>query len=167
MDHLGPERSLDAPEDTPNGVDFIRDALLDELHDLEALQRRASTVWEDYRDQLAAHPDAIAIPQADIADGRTRVACGSGLRIGFSVVLAVRDGICELDGLFVEPELWRRGVGRALIDDVVATAVSAGASRLEVTGNPRAVAFYEAVGFHRIGLTPTRFGPGVRMQRTL
>jgi GNAT superfamily N-acetyltransferase len=148
-------------------VECIRDAVLDELPELETLQRRASMVWEEYRDQLAAHPDAIVIPRDDIEDHRTRVACGSGRRLGFSVVLATRDGVCELDGLFVEPDLWRCGVGRALIDDVVGNAVRAGASSLEVTANPRAVGFYEALDFRGGVSVPTRFGPGLRMQRTL
>jgi hypothetical protein len=44
-------------------VEFIRDAILDEFPALEELQRRASTAWEQYRDQLAAQPDAMAIPR--------------------------------------------------------------------------------------------------------
>jgi GNAT superfamily N-acetyltransferase len=168
MDRPESERSPVARGDAPPIlVECIRDALLDELGDLEALQRRASMGWEEYRDQLVAHPDAISIPRADIEDRRTRVACSSAQRVGFSVVLATLDGVCELDGLFVEPEFWRRGVGRALIDDVVANALRTGAASLEVTGNPRAVSFYEALGFGRRGVVPTRFGPGVRMQRTL
>jgi GNAT superfamily N-acetyltransferase len=168
MDHPEAERSPAACRDAPPIlVESIQDAVLDELPDLEALQRRASMVWEEYRDQLVAHPDAISIPRADIEDGRTRVAWGSGRRVGFSAVLATREGVCELDGLFVEPEFWRRGIGRALIDDVVANALQTGASSLEVTGNPRAVSFYKALGFGRRGVVPTRFGPGVRMQRTL
>lgn len=151
----------------PTVVECIRDAILDELPELEALQRRASMVWEEYRDQLTEHPDAIVIPRDDIEDHRTRVACGSGRSVGFSVVLAIRDGVCELDGLFVEPECWRRGAGRALIDDVVANAIRADASSLEVTANPRALAFYEALGFRGGVLVPTRFGPGLRMQRIL
>ncbi len=40
-------------------VESIRDARPDEASALEALQRRASDVWEEDRAQLAAHPDAI------------------------------------------------------------------------------------------------------------
>ena len=55
-------------------VEGIRDARPDEASALEALQRRSSDVWEEYRAQLAAHPDAIAPPHHAIAEGRVRVA---------------------------------------------------------------------------------------------
>ena len=40
---------------------------------------------------------------------------------------------------------------------------SGGATRLDVVANPRAVAFYEAVGFRPAGEAQTRFGPASRM----
>ena len=67
-------------------VEFIRDAALDELAALEALQWRASTAWDDHRDQLTAHPDAISIPSAASTQHRVRVAWGSAQPVGFSVV---------------------------------------------------------------------------------
>lgn len=53
---------------------LVRDARPDEASALEALQRRASDVWEEYRAQLAANPDAIEAPHQAIAEGRVRVA---------------------------------------------------------------------------------------------
>jgi hypothetical protein len=55
-------------------VALIRDARADEALALEALQRRASDVWQEYRAQLAAHPDAITPPHQAMAEGRVRVA---------------------------------------------------------------------------------------------
>src|SRR5262245_37332952 len=81
-------------------VALIRDARPDEALALESLQRRSSDVSEEYRAQLAAHPDAIAPPHQAIAEGRVRVAVdASGQPLGFSVVRAVEDGRCELDDL--------------------------------------------------------------------
>ena len=98
-------------------VALIRDARADEAFALEALQRRASDVWEEYRAQLAAHPDAITPPHQAIAEGRVRVAVdAAGRRLGFSTVLPVHGRRCELDDLFVEPEWMQRGVGRVLAD---------------------------------------------------
>ena len=51
---------------------------------------------------------------------------------GFSVVTPVRGTSCELDGLFVEPDLMRQGIGRALIDDVVERLQPIGVVRLDV-----------------------------------
>ena len=92
---------------------------------------------------------------------------GAGVRLGFSVVLAAADGACELDGLFVEPGHWGVGVGRALVDDAAGRARAGGALRLEVIANPRAVGFYERVGFVACGQATTRFGPAPRMRRLL
>lgn len=118
-------------------VALIRDAVPDEALALEALQRRASDVWEEYRAQLAAHPDAITPPHDAIAVGRVRVAAdAAGRRLGFSTVLPVHDRRCELDDLFVEAEWMRQGVGRLSVDDLANRAQAAGAGYVDVTANP-------------------------------
>lgn len=145
----------------------IRDAAVRERAALEALQRRASDVWAAYREQLAAHPDAIALPPAFIGAGWVRVAVTDEDRpVGFSVVIPRGDMIHELDGLFVEPHFMHRGVGRALVEDAAARATRDGAACLEVTAGP-AQGFYEKVGFTVIGDAETRFGPAVRMRLDL
>ena len=86
-------------------------------------------MWEEYRAQLAANPDAIEPPHQAIADRRLRVAVDAvGRRLGFSVVLPIADGRCELDDLFVEPDSMGVGVGRLLVDDVATRAAAAGAT---------------------------------------
>jgi len=149
-------------------VERIRDALTDEASALEALQRRSSDVWEEYRAQLAANQDAIEPPHLAIAEGRVRVAVdASQRRLGFSVMTPVEDGRCELDDLFVEPDSMGLGVGRLLVDDVASRAAAAGASHVDVIANPNALGFYERVGFRARGDVSTRFGRGVRMSLDL
>lgn len=149
-------------------VDAIRDARPDEALALAALQRRSADVWDEYRAQLAANPDAIEPPHRAIADGRVRVAAdASGRLLGFSVVLPIRDGRCELDDLFVEPEWMRRGVGRLLVADLTARAATLGASHVDVIANPNALAFYERLGFETTGQASTRFGEAPRMSLEL
>ncbi len=145
----------------------IRDATAGEASALEALQRRSSDIWPEYREQLAANPDAIVLPHAFIDNGWVRVADdGCDEPIGFSVVLPADDAIHELDGLFVEPGQLQRGVGRALVEDAATRAADAAAVGLEVTAGP-AREFYERVGFTVLGDAQTRFGPAVRMRREL
>ena len=146
----------------------IRDASEDEGPVLEALQRRSSDVWEQYREQLASHPDAIELPRAFIDNGWVRVAtAGDDTPIGFSVVIPADDtGTDELDGLFVEPDHMGRGVGRALVEDAVSRSAARGRACLEVTAGP-AQGFYERTGFEWIGHAQTRFGPAVRMRREI
>jgi GNAT superfamily N-acetyltransferase len=152
----------------PNGrVVRIRHATAGEAERLEGLQRRSSDVWEAYREQLAAHPDAIELPETFINRGWVRVAVtDDDAPIGFSVVIPTDDLVHDLDGLFVEPASLRCGVGRALVEDAAARAAEAGARCLEVTAGP-AQGFYEKVGFQLVGTTQTRFGPAVRMRRSL
>ena len=150
-------------------VEVIRDATPDEAQALEDLQRRSSLVWEEYRAQLTAHPDAISLPVSLIRDATVRVACGPERILGFSVTVPSvdGDGSDELDGLFVEPDAMRGGVGRALIADVVDRAERRGVPAIEVTANPRAVDFYRQVGFRDGEPVSTRFGPGLRMRLEL
>jgi GNAT superfamily N-acetyltransferase len=145
----------------------IRDATAIERPMLEELQRRASDVWDVYREQLAANPGVFELPMEFIENGWVRVAVDEDQTpVGFSVLVAAHDGMHELDGLFVEPARMFSGVGRALVEDAVARAAQAGATSVEVTAGP-AQGFYAKVGFHLVGAAQTLFGPAVRMRRGL
>jgi GNAT superfamily N-acetyltransferase len=145
-------------------VTRIRNAAATEASVLEALQRRSSDVWEEYREQLAGNPDAIELPQAFIDQGWVRVAVDvQETPVGFSVVVPITRLLHELDGLFVDPSHMSSGIGRALVEDAAVRASNQGAEALEVTAGP-AQSFYERVGFRLIGAAQTRFGPAVRMR---
>jgi GNAT superfamily N-acetyltransferase len=143
----------------------IRPAAIAERGALEALQWRASLMWEEYRDALLAHPDAIALPDEQI--GRTIVAELGDKALGFAVVLPRPDGDAELDGLFVDPANWRAGIGTRLVREAERLAAAAGAEYLYVVGNPRAEGFYAACGFVLVGREPTRFGVGLTMRKAI
>lgn len=126
---------------------------------LEALQRRASLALQKYRKQLLAHPDAVELPAEQIDRSQVIVAEIGGEIVGFAAVV---DG--DLDGLFVEPKLWRRGVGQALVEAAAHEARHNGLS-LTVVAEPGARGFYERCGFSAEGEVQTRFGPALRMSR--
>ncbi len=146
---------------------IIRPAVPHERSSLEALQWRASLANAGDRDALLAHPDAIIIPPEQISDGHVFVAEERGAIIGFAAVLPRPDGNAELDALFVDPGLWRSGVGRLLVEHCAVVAKSRASSLLHVIGNPHARGFYLACGFHIAGIIETRFGSGLDMQRDL
>src|SRR5580765_1269479 len=145
----------------------IRPALQGERSHLEALQWRASLANAGDRDALLAHPDAIALPVEQIVDGNVLVAEREGVIIGFAAVLPRPDADTELDALFVEPTLWKRGVGRLLVDRCADLARRRASRILHVVGNPHAEGFYVACGFHATGIIETRFGAGLAMQLVL
>ena len=141
----------------------IRPALSDERPALEALQMRASLIWEEYREDLAAHPEDVCLTQNAIEELRVRVAMMDGAVVGFSETVLTSEREWELEGLFVEPDAMRRGVGGRLLDDLFELARRAGVARIRVIAEPHAAAFYERNGFMREGHMQTQFGPAVRM----
>ena len=141
----------------------IRMARPEEREALEGLQRRASLALEEYRRQLEAEPDAIHLPAEQIERGEVIIAELGDHLAGFAAVLVGERG-AELDGLFVEPALWRRGIGAALVDVAVHEARRQGLAMM-VTANPSAREFYERCGFTAEGEAETRFGPALRMSR--
>jgi GNAT superfamily N-acetyltransferase len=134
---------------------------------LEALQLRAALNNAGDRSAMLSNPDAIVLPLEQITAGQVFVAEGGGAMVGFAVVLPRADGGSELDGLFVEPDIWRQGIGRALVDHCGELAGARGATALHVVGNPHAEGFYAACGFETTGTQSTRFGVGLLMRKKL
>jgi GNAT superfamily N-acetyltransferase len=144
---------------------YIRLALPSEKLNLEQLQMRASLANEGDRDALLAHPDAIQLPVEQIAGGRVFVSEYEGAIVGFAAIEPRADGESELDGLFVEPRMQRRGIAKSLIEHCAEIVRKQGSTAIHVVGNPHATEFYSACGFEVIGTTETRFGPGILMRK--
>jgi GNAT superfamily N-acetyltransferase len=137
----------------------LRLAEPEEHEELEQLMARASLELPDYRERLIANPDAIHVPPAQIANGQVIVAEMDRVIVGFAAVV---NG--ELDGLFVEPDLWGHGIGRALVNAATHEARKRGLA-LKVIANPSARRFYQSCGFVVEGEEQTRFGPALRMTK--
>ena len=138
---------------------YLRLARPEEHEELEELQRRASLELPEYRDELLADPDAVHLPPAQLANGQVIVAELAGEIAGFAAVVGG-----ELDGLFVEPDLWGGSIGRTLVEAAVHEARRRGLS-LTVVANTRARGFYESCGFSVEGEQQTRLVLALRMSR--
>jgi GNAT superfamily N-acetyltransferase len=145
----------------------IRAAVAAERVALEALQTRASLANPGDRAALIANPDAIELPATQIEAGQVFVAERSGTVMGFAAILPRSDGDTELDALFVDPNVWRRGIGRLLVERCASAAKTGGSAALHVIGNPHAQRFYLACGFTNVGTTATRFGKGLLFRKLL
>ena len=145
----------------------VRVAVPADRKPLEAIQWRASLNNPGDRDALLANPDAIELPVQQIEGGGVFVAEVNRSIKGFAAILPRHDGNAELDALFVEPESWRQGIGRILVEHCCFAAKAAGASAVHVIGNPHAERFYGACGFKTLGTEETRFGVGLLMKRDL
>jgi GNAT superfamily N-acetyltransferase len=152
---------------------IIRTARASDQKILEALQWRASLGNPGDRDALLANPDAIELPLQQIEAGGVFVAEGGGsdpsfaVIKGFAAILPRDDGDSELDALFVDPDAWRQGIGRALVEHCCLAARAAGADSLHVVGNPHAEHFYISCDFTMLGRKQMRFGIGLLMKREL
>jgi GNAT superfamily N-acetyltransferase len=144
---------------------LIRRALVTEQEELEGLQLRASLTNAGDRDALLAHPDAIELPAGQIAAGGVFVAEWKGVIAGFAAVEPRADGESELDALFVDPNMRRRGIGRLLIEHSAEFACTRGSTSLYVVGNRHAEEFYKACGFSVMGTAETRFGAAWLMRK--
>ncbi len=147
----------------------IRTAELTDMVALGDVFRRSSLSNEGDRASLMAHPEVLELSDVAVREGRTRAAVSGEVILGFATWLTADEAgdTIEVDDLFVDPDWMRRGVARALMQDLVGIARSRGARRLEVTANEHADAFYTSVGFVRDGDVQTRFGPAPRMHLDL
>lgn len=137
----------------------IRLAHPDDRLNLIEVQRRASLVWEDTRQQLLDDPDIIDLDEEMLANNEVFVAEVGERIVGFATMVAHDGNDAEIDGLFVEPDEWRKGIGKALVHHLEREAAAWGATRLHVLGNRNALGFYEALGFEIVGEKKTELGP--------
>jgi GNAT superfamily N-acetyltransferase len=117
-------------------------------------------------DQLLAELDPerrAAAWRERIPDTVAFVAEYDGALAGFTgLALPARDtdvhGAGEITTLYVEPERWRRGIGRALVDAAAAEMRDDGCDEALLwvyEANDGARAFYAALGFHPDGARKT------------
>lgn len=140
----------------------IRDAVPSDIAALRDVFRRSSLSNDGDRAKLLAHPEVLELSDVPVTEGRVRAAVSDDAVVGFAI-WALTPGALELEDLFVDPDRMQRGVGRALVRDVVAIASSRGANQIEVTANQHARAFYSKLGFVADEYVQTTFGPAIRM----
>ena len=143
----------------------VRTASVDDLPVLRAIYRRSSLSNPEDAVALLERPDLLELGDDGVRSGRTRVAVTEdGTVVGFATAVpADAAGALELDALFVDPA-WCGAAWDASSSRTSSTGPDGRAwSRIEVTGNPRARAFYERLGFTVVGEVPTLLGAAPRM----
>lgn len=129
----------------------VRSGVLEDFPVLVDLQRRASLFGypEPVRGILAAQPELIdqSFRPEWFSGDQVRVAIDAGKDIVGFTVLARSGEEAELVALFVDPDHWRRGIGKALVDAATKLASQWGEAAIFVLANPLALGFYTAVGF--------------------
>lgn len=113
------------------------------------------------------HPEALDLSDDHIAAGLVIVFEHWGAPAGFAVVVPRDDGNADLDGPFVEPDLWRGGIGRKLVEEAAQFAIAIEAGMLIAVASPRAQPFYAKCGFKPSSVQATTHGPVSVMSRSL
>ena len=142
---------------------LIRAAMPGDMTGLRDVYRSSSLSNDGDRIYLLDHPDALELSDLAVTEGRTRAAVADDAIVGFATWLGAGDAI-EIEDLFVDPRWMGRGIGRALVLDLIANARAAGVRRVEVTANQHALAFYEKAGFVVDHEVETRFRAAPRMR---
>ena len=136
----------------------VRQARADEAAVLTELAMRAKASWgyDDAfmaacRDELTLTPERMAAWQVWVAEVEGEIA---GM-----VALNLADG-AEVEDFFVEPAFQGRGVGGALMAQLLDAARAAGPGTLEVDADPNAEAIYARLGFATFSRSPSGSIPG-------
>lgn len=111
--------------------------------------------FQNFAGELAGLPGNYVPPQ-----GRLLLAM-DGVHAAGCVAMQKIDGeTCEMKRLYVRPEFRGKGVGRLLVNEIVAAARKRGYVRMRLDTLPQmkeAIALYESLGFHPA--PPYRYNP--------
>ncbi len=144
----------------------LRNALQDELSSLSELCLRSKAHW-GYDDAfLAACRAELTLQPGELQTTSLQVAERDAAVAGLAQV-TVTGADADLLKLFVEPALLGAGIGRLLFEWARTRARDLGAVRMIIEADPGAVPFYERMGAHQVGFTPSQSIPGRMLPRML
>lgn len=123
----------------------VRSMSFDDLARIEEIDRRSfGPIWHNSRETLE-----LAYRQAALAT----VAESEGEVVGYQISTTLQKG-GHLARLAVDPDFQRRGIGSALLDDLLAQFSRRGAMHVTVNtqrDNQASIALYEQFGFRKTG----------------
>ncbi len=160
----------------------VRRAIPDDAAAIAAIHVRA---WQvAYRGLLPDEVlDGVSVEQRyemwrrALTDSRSRtyyVAVEDGAAVGFCAVAApsrdddAEDGVAEIRAIYVDPDVWRTGVGRALMDVALEDLRASGwrwVTLWVLAENQHARDFYARYGFEPDGAEMTHEGSGEKEVR--
>jgi GNAT superfamily N-acetyltransferase len=145
---------------------LIRPARPDEASSMTALCIRAKAHWgyDLHFMTTAARLLQIRVEQIEAGGVLAALRDSAQQPCGVAAIVPLRrPGWFELSHLFVAPECFGLGIGRALFDAAVARAADRGATHVSILSDPNAAGFYEKLGARRCGEAPS----GVDRKRML
>ncbi len=138
----------------------IRRACTADAPELSVLAMRSKACWGYSREFMEACRAALTYDESYLEQHEVYVLESSQRIIGFYSLEPLPDATLELGALFVEPGDIGKGYGRLLVEHALEKAKDAGASRIEIQGDPNARGFYLAMGATLAGECESRSIPG-------
>ena len=108
----------------------------------------------ELRSSILRKPIGLAYRPGELEEEKNarHVVCYCGARLVGCLMLSPREGgDIQMRQVAVVPELQRQGIGRALVEYSEVWARTAGYRRMILHARETAVAFYEALGYARVG----------------
>ena len=141
---------------------IIREAIPSEAEFLSGLAMRSKAYWGYSAEFMEACVDELSVSPGSIehSDCHYVVAVLDGKVVGFYKLEGQSANEIELGALFVDPSHIGTGVGRALVERAKHHALTLGANKLKVQGDPNADKFYLAVGGKLTGRKESGSVPG-------
>ncbi|HEY2530613.1 MAG TPA: GNAT family N-acetyltransferase [Xanthobacteraceae bacterium] len=147
----------------------VRNAKPEEQRDLTRLCVRA-TMHVGYDEAFIDRVmPGLTITLPLISGGCVQVAQNtSGEIVGVvAVTTTMLQGIALLNGIYVDPTRWKRGIGRLLFGAAVTRAKELKAGALMIYAEPFAEGFYKQMGAIRIGEGPFFYSPDITLPHLL
>lgn len=139
---------------------------------LEYLEWLYTIVFEEYGVSIEAkavlESDMANLQSFDPPDGRLLLATEGSRLAGIGCLRRIRDDTGEIKRMYVRPEFRGKGIGRALLEELLAQAQVAGYKKVYLDSGhfmKAAHSLYRSAGFHEIEPYPESEIP-VRFQAT-
>jgi GNAT superfamily N-acetyltransferase len=152
QDHLNQDDSSHADR---SRIDLIPATMPEHIEQVRALfleYRRSlgfSLCFQSFEEELKDLPGAYAPPS-----GRLLLARSADHAAGCVALRELDTGICEMKRLYVRPDARGKGLGRLLVERVIAEARGAGYERMRLdtiaSAMKDAIALYRRMGFQEI-----------------
>lgn len=134
----------------------------EDRHTLIEVMRRASLAVEtgEVRRRLLEQPGHLDVDGSLFANDQVILAEIEDVPVGFASFI-IEGSIAEIDGMFVDPNHWRCGIGRLMFAALLRELLARKVADIRVVAGANAVDFYRSMGFTIIGEEATPLGPVV------
>ena len=141
----------------------VRSAIPADQKQLNTVMHNASLAVEtgEVLRRLMEERELLNVDAKLISSGQVVLAEADGVVVGFASFVIAESAYTELDGMFVDPSYWRRGIGRMIFEAAQRELIARHATGIRVVSSASAVHFYKSVGFSIVGEEKTPLGSTV------